>query len=678
MLLRATAEVRKRLLVRVEQLAERLAQTRHVEAPPRETERQHEDVPHLALRTQPDSRLAPVNLALQPRRRLEPRTGHRRVQRRLPQRPHEPLHRLVAAVVLPSSQLLEQNLGRVADLGRPSPQVLRVRGQQRVCPCRPLVRLPLRLPQTPPHGLAIEVQRTSNRPNRCTLARPDDESPPTGPVRSPRPPRASDARGRSSPFSSTSAPPLSYRGEESSVTTTGDYWVTGDSDPSSPSLGTTHFRGASLVRSRYRRQRHPQHYRDPSKSLDEPSSFSGVRARIRVLRVKVLMRGADRERAWACCATYAPSWNNLRLSATLGTLSSSNRTGRSRDCVTNWRATKTCTARTAACIVRTTAARLAGGGLGRLPGGRTPRPGRGVAPARRAGRRHRRRLPPVTRCIHPEARGGVLLGYVHAYVRAVLRDAHLEVRFTVPHEAYSDFDLLAPVDDAMRTWSSTSHSIPNRRRSRPFDGGSPATSTATSPVRAAADASARIAACQPTRPGTANDSNPSRCTSRTTGWSPVTTASRCGSSATRGPPSRRTSTTCTDPSRWRLPHSALAGRTSGGFLLPRGVCGVSIRTTEHGTWPIAGAVYSMTVMATVLASVHRWRRLCGADTAADDLSSARIEASWMGVDVSPSGATTKKRWLSPQKPFLLPIARLRLTAVPPARPDFAPVQRVPK
>ena len=172
MLLRAPAEVRERLLVCVEQLAERLAQTRHVEAPPRETERQHEDVPHLALRTQPDSRLAPVNLALQPRRRLEPRTGHRRVQLRLPQRPHEPLHRFVAAVVLPSSELLEQNLGRVADLGRPSPQVLRVRGQQRVCPCRPLVRLPLRLPQTPPHGLAIEVQLTSNRPNRCTLARP--------------------------------------------------------------------------------------------------------------------------------------------------------------------------------------------------------------------------------------------------------------------------------------------------------------------------------------------------------------------------------------------------------------------------------------------------------------------------------------------------------------------------
>ena len=172
MLLGATAEVRERLLVRVEQFAQRLAQTRHVEAPSREAERQHEDVTHLTPRTQPDPRLAPIDLALQSWRRLEPRTRHRRVQLRLPQRPHEPLHRLVAAPVLPTSELLEQHLGRVADLGRSSPQVLRVRGQQRVNPRRPLVRLPLRLPQTPAHGLAVQIQRTSNRPNRRTLARP--------------------------------------------------------------------------------------------------------------------------------------------------------------------------------------------------------------------------------------------------------------------------------------------------------------------------------------------------------------------------------------------------------------------------------------------------------------------------------------------------------------------------
>ena len=58
----------------------------------------------------------------------------------------EPLHRLVAACVLPASQLLKQNLGGVADIGRPPPQVVRVRGQQRVRTSRPLVRRPRRLP----------------------------------------------------------------------------------------------------------------------------------------------------------------------------------------------------------------------------------------------------------------------------------------------------------------------------------------------------------------------------------------------------------------------------------------------------------------------------------------------------------------------------------------------------
>ena len=110
MLLRVPAEVRNRLLVRIEQLAECLAQARHVDAPAREAERQHEDVSHLPLRVEPNPGLSPVDLALQSRRRLEPRPRHRRVQPRLPQRPHEPLHRLVAAAVLPPPELLEQDL----------------------------------------------------------------------------------------------------------------------------------------------------------------------------------------------------------------------------------------------------------------------------------------------------------------------------------------------------------------------------------------------------------------------------------------------------------------------------------------------------------------------------------------------------------------------------------------
>ena len=171
MLLGVAAEVCERLLVRIEQVAERLAQTRHVEAPPRVAERQHEDVPHRPLSIHRDPRLPPVDLALQSRRRLEPRPRHRRLQLRLPQRSHEPLHRFVAASVLPVPELLEQNLCRVADLRRPASQILRVRDQQRVRPRRPLVRYPLPLPKAPAHRLAVEVQLASNRPNRSARSR---------------------------------------------------------------------------------------------------------------------------------------------------------------------------------------------------------------------------------------------------------------------------------------------------------------------------------------------------------------------------------------------------------------------------------------------------------------------------------------------------------------------------
>ena len=113
------------------------------------------------------------------------------------------------------------------------------------------------------------------------------------------------------------------------------------------------------------------------RALKRSSSFSGVRrdpGKNPRVGVKVLMRGADRKGAWACCAAYSPSWTKPHPSGMLGTLSSSNRTGSSRDCVTNWRATKTYTATTAACIARR---RLAASERapetavgGRAPGGR--------------------------------------------------------------------------------------------------------------------------------------------------------------------------------------------------------------------------------------------------------------------------------------------------------------------
>ncbi len=228
MLLRVTAEVRERLLVRIQQVAQRLAQTRHVDAPTRVAERQHEDVPHLQPCREPDPGLPPVDLALQSRWRLEPRPRHRRVQLRLSQWPHEPLHRLVAPAVLSPPELLEQHLRRVADLRRPAPQIRRVPDQQRVRPRCPPVRPPLRLPQAPAHGLAVQVQLASDRPYRSAPTRSTMNLLPPVPsdhLDLPEHPSLEVDRRRCRRHRS----PLSDRGEEFSVTKTGDYWVTGDS-----------------------------------------------------------------------------------------------------------------------------------------------------------------------------------------------------------------------------------------------------------------------------------------------------------------------------------------------------------------------------------------------------------------------------------------------------------------
>ena len=66
MLVRVAAEVRKRLLVRIKQVAERLAQARNVDTAALEAERQQEDVPHHHLRADRDPRLAPVNGSARP------------------------------------------------------------------------------------------------------------------------------------------------------------------------------------------------------------------------------------------------------------------------------------------------------------------------------------------------------------------------------------------------------------------------------------------------------------------------------------------------------------------------------------------------------------------------------------------------------------------------------------
>ena len=80
--------------------------------------------------------------------------------------------------------------------------------------------------QALPHRLAVQTQLASNRSNRMRPHPTVDGSLPTGPVRPSRPPRASPAQGRSS---STSCPSPQQAGWGFLVTTTEDYWVTGDS-----------------------------------------------------------------------------------------------------------------------------------------------------------------------------------------------------------------------------------------------------------------------------------------------------------------------------------------------------------------------------------------------------------------------------------------------------------------
>ena len=90
-------------------------------------------------------------------------------------------------------------------------------------------------------------------------------------------------------------------------------------------------------------------------------------------------------------------------------------------------------------------------------------------------------------------------------------DDDLEVRFTFPDDALSDFDARAPLDDADGAWSSMSRSMPNRRRpSRSARG-----PRATPPAHAVAGASTRNAASRPTRPRMPTANRPPTYTTRT-------------------------------------------------------------------------------------------------------------------------------------------------------------------
>ena len=154
---RVAAEILERALVGVEELAEGFAQAGLVEAPPRIAEGQDEDVQRDGVAAVVDPRLAPVDLALLARRRLE---AHRRPLCGLvhvPQGPHEALHRFIAAAVAPAlAQLLEEDARRVLDLRRPALQIRQVLGEQGVGSPGPCVGLPRSPPQDAPHGLPVQ------------------------------------------------------------------------------------------------------------------------------------------------------------------------------------------------------------------------------------------------------------------------------------------------------------------------------------------------------------------------------------------------------------------------------------------------------------------------------------------------------------------------------------------
>src|SRR5262249_50303284 len=75
-----------------------------------------------------------------------------------PERADEEFDRLVTASVAASAELLEQDLGRVPNLGRPSAQISRMRSQQPIASRWALVRPPARLAHAAPDRLTIQPE----------------------------------------------------------------------------------------------------------------------------------------------------------------------------------------------------------------------------------------------------------------------------------------------------------------------------------------------------------------------------------------------------------------------------------------------------------------------------------------------------------------------------------------
>ena len=162
--LAGAAEVLERALVRRQQARHAFVQIALGVAASAVPERHHEHMDLGAHATQRDGDLAPIDLGLLARGRLEAHLRHRGHCRRGPQRAHRHLHQLVAAgEATLRTQLLEQDPSRVADLRRPSLQPLAVRIEHRRPTDRPLVRRPVLALQAASHRLAIQLQLARDR-----------------------------------------------------------------------------------------------------------------------------------------------------------------------------------------------------------------------------------------------------------------------------------------------------------------------------------------------------------------------------------------------------------------------------------------------------------------------------------------------------------------------------------
>ena len=139
-----------------------------VEAAPAVTQRQHKQVDGDTPPAEVHPRLAPVDLTLVSRCGLE--ALERLLSRARPraQRPHKQLHRLVAAAITPSSQLLVQDLRRIPDLLGALAQVLLMPTEQHR-PAHTLIRFPLLLAHTAAYRFAIHIQTTRNLRDRLAL-----------------------------------------------------------------------------------------------------------------------------------------------------------------------------------------------------------------------------------------------------------------------------------------------------------------------------------------------------------------------------------------------------------------------------------------------------------------------------------------------------------------------------